>query len=168
MPEDPVRAGEGTDESIVVPVTEEEVVTGARPVTTGGVRVEKQVESRIRKLDIPLVHEEVEVKRVPVNRVVAEAPSPHKEGDVLIIPVVEEELIVTKRLVVKEEIHILKKRFQDRVVKEVELEREHAVVQRIDEQGRVVRTASEPVQSPPQPQPRRARSIVEKAFNPDR
>ena len=47
------------------------------------------------------------------------------------MPVVEEELVVTKRLVLKEEIHLIKKRTKDRVVKEVELGRERATVRRV-------------------------------------
>jgi hypothetical protein len=47
------------------------------------------------------------------------------------VPVVEEELVVTKRLVLKEEIHVIKRRTKDRVVKEVELGRERATVRRL-------------------------------------
>ena len=53
------------------------------------------------------------------------------------MPVVEEELVVTKRLVLKEEIHLIKKRMKDRVVKEVELGRERATVRRVNSQGNV-------------------------------
>jgi uncharacterized protein (TIGR02271 family) len=121
---------------VVVPVIEEEVVAGIRPVTTGGVRIEKHVETRSQKIEVPVVREEVEVRRVPVNRIVSELPATREEGDLLIVPVVEEELVVEKRLVLKEEIHIQKKRFKDDVVKEVEVKRERAAVQRLDEHGR--------------------------------
>jgi stress response protein YsnF len=43
---------------------------------------------------------------VPIGREVAQAPLPFEEGDTLIIPVVEERLIVEKRLVVVEEIRV--------------------------------------------------------------
>ena len=73
-----------------------------------------------------------------MNRVVTEAPGIRKRGNILIIPVVEEELVVTKRLVVREEIHVMKRRTKDRFVKEVALDRERAEVHRFDEHGRIV------------------------------
>jgi len=118
-------------DEVVVPVIEEELATGTRQVTTGAVRVEKRVEKRVRRVTAPALHEEVEIRRVPVNRVVTEAPKSRRQGNTVIVPVVEEELVVTKRLVLKEEIHLIKKRMKDRVVKEVELGRERATVRRV-------------------------------------
>jgi uncharacterized protein (TIGR02271 family) len=125
-------------EDVVIPVIEEEIAAGVKAVKTGAVRVDKHVEKRIRKLDTPLLHEDVEVRRVPVNRVVTEMPKPRRKGDTVIVPVVEEELVISKRLVLKEEIHMVKRRTKDRFVKEVELNRERAVVHRLDAEGRVL------------------------------
>src|SRR5947209_5726898 len=121
--EQPLHVNDERDD-VVIPVVEEEVVAGARPVKTGAVRVDKHVETRIRKIETPLLHEEVEIRRVPVNRVVNEVPPVRKKGDVIIVPVVEEELVVTKRLILKEEVHLLKRRTKDRYIKEVPLDRE--------------------------------------------
>ena len=57
-----------------------------------------------------LFSEEADVRRVPVNRVITEIPQTRQEGDVTIVPVVEEVLVVEKRLLLKEEIHIERKR----------------------------------------------------------
>jgi uncharacterized protein (TIGR02271 family) len=138
------------EQELVVPVIEEEVVAGAQPVKTGSVRVEKHVEKRTRRIETPLLHEDVEVRRVPVHRIVSEAPAIRKKGDTVIVPVVEEELVVTKRLVLKEEIHLIKRRGRDRFVKEVELNRERAEVRRLDADGRVV-----------DPPPVRRRSVLD-------
>jgi len=123
---------------IVIPIVEEEIVTGARPVKTGSVRVDKRVEKHVRKIDMPLLHEEVEVKRVPVNLVVTVAPQVRTEGDTTIVPIVEEELVVTKRLLLKEEIHLTRRRTRNRYVRDVELQRETAEVRRLDAAGRTV------------------------------
>ena len=147
MEEDRVPPDETED--VVIPVIEEEVAAGTRAVKTGSVRVDKHVEKRIRKIAAPLLHEDVEVRHVPVNRVVTEEPKVRKKGDTVIVPVVEEEIIVTKRLVLKEEIHLVKRRTKDRFVKEVELNRERAVVRRLDADGRVIDA------------PRRRRSILD-------
>jgi uncharacterized protein (TIGR02271 family) len=124
-------------DEVVVPVIEEEIATGVRAVKTGSVRVDKKVEKRVRRISAPMVHEDVEVRRVPINRVVDVAPKSRRQGDTVIVPVVEEELVVTKRLVLKEEIHLVKRRTRDRVVKEVEVGRERARVRRLDADGRV-------------------------------
>ncbi len=130
-------------DEVVVPVIEEELATGTRAVKTGSVRVEKQVEKRMRRVSAPMIHEDVEVRRVAINRVVDEAPKARRRGDTVIVPVVEEELVVTKRLVLKEEIHLVKRRTKDRVVKEVELGRERAKVRRLDADGRPLRMGAE-------------------------
>jgi len=133
-----------TEEKLVIPLVEEEVVAGAVPVKTGSVRVDKHVEKRIRTIETPLLHEDVEVKRVPVNRPVKEMPAVRKNGDTVIVPVVEEELVITKRLVLKEEIHLIKRRTRDRFVKEVELDRERAQIHRLDANGRAINKPARP------------------------
>jgi len=138
MNQDPEQVSQEEADDVVVPVIEEELQTGTRAVKTGSVRVDKHVEKRTRRVHAPLIHEDVEVRRVPVNRVVEQAPKARRHGDTVIVPVVEEELVVTKRLVLKEEIHLIKRRTKDRLVKEVELNRETAEVRRLDSEGRVI------------------------------
>jgi stress response protein YsnF len=81
-------------------------------------------------------------------------PPVRKKGGTVIVPVVEEELIVTKRLVLKEEIHLIKHSTKDRLVKEVELERERAEVRRLDAHGRVVDSHNERRSATPRPRRR--------------
>ncbi len=125
-------------EELVIPLMEEQLVAGTQEVKTGAVRVEKHVEQRVRRVDMPLVQEEVEVRRVAINRVVEEPPKVRRKGGTIIVPVVEEQMVVTKRLVLKEEIHLMKRRSRNRVVKDVTLERERAEVRRVDAEGREV------------------------------
>jgi len=125
-------------EDLVVPVIEEELAAGVKAVKTGAVRVEKHVEKRLRKVEGPLLHEDVEVRRVPVGRVVTEPPAVRRKGDTVIVPVVEEELVVTKRLVLKEEIHLIKRRTKERFAQQVEVNRERAEVHRLDADGRIL------------------------------
>jgi uncharacterized protein (TIGR02271 family) len=126
------------NDEVIVPVIEEELATGVRAVKTGAVRVDKRVDKRTRRISAPILHEDVEVRRVPINRVVDEAPKSRRRGDTIIVPVVEEELVVTKRLILKEEIHLVKRRTKGRVVKEVELGRERARVRRLGPDGQPI------------------------------
>ncbi|MBC8077906.1 MAG: YsnF/AvaK domain-containing protein [Chloroflexales bacterium] len=93
-------------EALVVPVLEETLDVQKRTVATGVVRVHKTVREREEVIDEPLLREQVDVERVGINQVVAQAPEVRREGDVLIIPVLEEVLVVEKRLLLKEEIRI--------------------------------------------------------------
>jgi uncharacterized protein (TIGR02271 family) len=56
-----------------------------------------------------LSHDEVEIERVPMNRTLSQLPSVRLEGSTTIIPVVEEVVVVEKKLVLVEEIHVRRK-----------------------------------------------------------
>jgi len=124
-----------------VPVMEEELVTGTRRVTTGSVRVRKKVHRLHRTVDIPTVRDVVDVTRRAINQVVTEMPRVREEGDLLIIPVVEEEIVVTKRLVLKEEVYIRRRQERTNATKDVTLGREVATVERLDAEGAVINTS---------------------------
>lgn len=66
--------------------------------------------SREVNLDERLFADEVAVERVPVNRIVDQMPETRQDGDVLIVPVVEEVLTIQKRLLLKEEVRIQRRR----------------------------------------------------------
>ena len=134
---------EKTQESSV-PVIEEELVTGTHAVKTGSVRVRKEVERIQKNVEMPVVRDVVKVSRIPMNRVVTAPPAVREEGDILIVPVVEEEVVIEKRLVLKEEIHIHRRRTKGPVTKAVTLDREHATIERLDSEGNVIATSKPP------------------------
>jgi stress response protein YsnF len=74
--------------------------------------------------------ESVEVTRVPIDRMVDIAPEVRTEGDVTIVPVVEEVLVVEKRLLLKEELHIRRRVETETVEVPVTLRKQRAVVER--------------------------------------
>lgn len=118
-------------EETVIPVVAEEVEVGKRTVERGRVRVRKGVETREEEVAIPLVREEVEVERVPINRPVDAPPQPRREGDVWIVPVLEEVLVVEKRLMLKEELRITRRRVEGTARERVTLRTETATVVRV-------------------------------------
>jgi uncharacterized protein (TIGR02271 family) len=122
--------------ALVVPVAQEELRVGTRRVDTGrGVRIRKTVSEHTRQLDQVLLGESVEVRRVPVDRVVAlaDAPSTRQEGDTLIVPVLEEILVVEKRVRIKEELHIIRSTHQHAWTGSVNLRTEQVAVERFDD-----------------------------------
>ncbi|HWD00617.1 MAG TPA: YsnF/AvaK domain-containing protein [Candidatus Sulfopaludibacter sp.] len=126
------------EDDIVVPVIQEELAAGTRRIKTGSIRVDKHVDRKTRKIAVPLVHDDVEVRRVALNRVIDKIPPIRREGGTVIVPVVEEELVITKRLILKEEVHLIRRRTRQRSLKEVEVEKERADVRRLDAHGRVI------------------------------
>jgi len=94
------------EQSLVLPVIEETVKVQTRELLAGTVEIRKTVHERTEVIDEPLHTQEVEVERVAVNRYV-DAPVPVRhEGDTMIIPLLEEVLVVEKRLLLREEVHV--------------------------------------------------------------
>lgn len=118
------------DEELVVPLVDETLKVEKRSVETGRVRVSTVVETRQEWVEQSLEREEVSVERVPVNRAVdaADPPSVRQEGDVLVIPILEE--VIEKRLVLKEELRIRKRTIVEHVEEPVTLRSERAVIER--------------------------------------
>ena len=124
-------ASERTDE-MVIPVAEERLKVRKRRVDGATVRVTKEVHEEEQVVDEPLFSEEVDVRRVRVDRVV-DAPEPiRSEGDTTVIPLYEEVLVVEKRLVLTEELHVTRQRVERREPQRVTLRRESASVERLE------------------------------------
>jgi uncharacterized protein (TIGR02271 family) len=123
-------------ENVTIPVVREEVVVGTREVERGGVRVHKRVEEREETAAQPTQREDVEVERVPIGRAIEAAPEVRQEGDTLIIPVIEEMLVVQKQLVLKEEIRITKRRYTETEEVRVVLREEQVDIEQLDETDR--------------------------------
>jgi uncharacterized protein (TIGR02271 family) len=116
----------------VIPVLEEKLEVRKRR-TRKGVRVRKSVQERAVTVDEPEVHQEVEVTRVPVGRVVDGPMDSYAEGDTTVIPVVEEEIVVQKRWVLREEVRIAKRGVTRHAPKRVVLRSESAHIEPLDD-----------------------------------
>ncbi len=121
-----------SDDTRVIPVIEETLDVQKRQVETGGVRIIKVVHEREEVVNVPRVREEVTVERVTLNRLVDTPVSMRQEGDTLIIPLLEEVVVMEKRLMVKEELRITKRRIEEQASQQVTLRREEVVVERLD------------------------------------
>ena len=116
-------------ETIAIPLVEERLRVGAKATETGRVRVRTVTEAREEIAAADLRREEVEVERVPRNEEVAAPPPVREEGDVTIVPVVEERLVVEKKLFVVEEIRLRRKTVVEREEMPVTVRTQRAVVQ---------------------------------------
>jgi len=89
-----------------IPVVEERARVDKQVVERAVVRISTSIKQSEHVIAEPLRHEEVEIRRVAVNKEVDAMPSVRQEGDVLVIPVVEERAVLVKRLVLVEELHV--------------------------------------------------------------
>ena len=80
----------------------------------------------------------VKVTRVPVDQPVSVVPEVRTENGVTIVPVLEEVLVIEKRLILKEEVHIQHEVSQETVELPVTLRKQRAIAERFDAQGRPI------------------------------
>ncbi|MBA1291649.1 YsnF/AvaK domain-containing protein [Pseudomonas japonica] len=99
---------ETTRGASAIPVVEEVLTLSKRKIHTGTVRIEKTVESRDYLITESLRRETAAVERFPCDTEVDpnNPPQVRTENGVTIIPVLEEVLVVEKRLILKEELHV--------------------------------------------------------------
>ena len=117
----------------VIPVLDERLRVSRRSRETGrATRVRKRVRERLETLDLATQREAVHVERVPIDRPVAGPLASREEGDVLVIPVVEQRLVVRTEWVLREEIRITRRRHVERERRTVPLRTEVAIVERRD------------------------------------
>jgi uncharacterized protein (TIGR02271 family) len=130
---DAVRDARG----LVIPVVEERLEVARERVETGRVRISKSVESREVVVDDPLKRETVRVEHVPINQVVTgDVPQVREEGDVTVIPILEERVVTRTELVLVEEVRIHRDHSEYNDPQRVTLRKEVVAVERFDEDGR--------------------------------
>ena len=121
-------------EQEAIPLVEEKLSVGIREVETGRVRIRTLVDEHVELARADLSRETVEVERVPVGREIDALPPVREEGDTLIVPVVEEVLVVEKRLWLREEVRLTRTRTVEPFEAPVTLRRTEAVVERSENQ----------------------------------
>lgn len=119
------------DETVTIPVIAESLRLTRALRETGRVRIHKQVQERQELVDLPLLRETAEVTRVPVNRRV-DGPVPLRhDGDTTIIPILEEVLVVEKRWILREELHVRVHRAEHHEPRVVSLRSEQVTVENL-------------------------------------
>jgi uncharacterized protein (TIGR02271 family) len=114
------------EDELRVQRTEEELIAGTRQREAGSIRVRKRVRTDRERIEVPTRHEEVSVERVPVE---GEASEAEIGADEVVVPVTEEEIVVHKRPVIKEEVRIRKDVVEDTEVVEEDVRREEVEVE---------------------------------------
>jgi uncharacterized protein (TIGR02271 family) len=118
-------------DDIVVPLHEEAISVEKKRTATGRLRISTVTHQRDVPIDEVLTQENIEVERISINKPVDRVPSVREEGDTLIIPVVEENLVVERRLILKEEVRVRRIRTTERHHEHVTVRKQEAVITRI-------------------------------------
>ena len=114
------------EDELRVQRTEEELVAGTTEREAGQLKVRKRVRTDRERIEVPTRHEEVSVERVPVE---GDATEAEIGDDEVVVPVTEEEVVVGKRAVAKEEVRVRKDVVEDTETVEEDVRREEVDVE---------------------------------------
>jgi uncharacterized protein (TIGR02271 family) len=116
-------------EERVIELHEEQLVADKQLRDLGEIIVRTEMDTLPARLEVEAVREEVEVVHEPVGEAVSERGEPWEEDGVLIVPVYEEQLVVSKRLVLRERLRVRRIRTTERQLFEDTVRRERLVVE---------------------------------------
>jgi uncharacterized protein (TIGR02271 family) len=125
--------GRDGNSQLVIPVIQETASVHKEIIETGKVRVRKKVREERAMVNLPIINESYDITRVPAHSV-HDTPPPamRYEGEVMIIPVVKEITVMTKRYEVVEEVRITRRLTETPLMQEVTLRSEEVEVDRIE------------------------------------
>jgi uncharacterized protein (TIGR02271 family) len=128
----------GLQEDLKVQRSEEEARAGVREREAGSVSARKSVNTEREVVRVPKRREEIDIERVPVEGEAREAAGATEADigeDEVVLQVFEEEVVVTKRVVLKEEIRLRKRVAWDEEIVEVDLRKEEVEIDDSTDRG---------------------------------
>jgi uncharacterized protein (TIGR02271 family) len=128
---EPGSSAANLDDDVKLTLAAEELVVGKEAIETGRLRVTKQTHTREAVVDENLLSERAEIETIPIGRQILEMPSIRQEGETTIIPIVEEVLHTERRLILKEEVRITRRRTTEQFHDRVTLRYQEAVISRV-------------------------------------
>jgi len=139
------RPASARDETVILPMIGEVAKVSKVEVETGRLEVNKSVEQRVETVETPTTRERYVVERCWINELVESGSrtAVRQEGDTTIFPILEEVVVVEKRLVLKEELRVTKVLTQSHSTQTVMLRTERADVTRHDTEAQAARTGNE-------------------------
>lgn len=124
----------GKHDPKVIPVIEEKLRIDKEKVETGRFKITKKVHEEEVTENVSVSEENVTIKRKDINEYVDSAPpATRQEGDCTIISVVKEVLVVEKKLMLVEEIHVTKHRTESSTPVKDTLRKEEVSVTKTDD-----------------------------------
>jgi uncharacterized protein (TIGR02271 family) len=139
-PRDPARQvadapASGMEETL--DLREEQLVAHTELLEIGEITVRTEFDDVPGRLEVDACREEIVIEHEPVGQVVSERDQPSEKNGVLVMAVYEEQLVVVKRLVLKERLHIRRVATTERQLFEETLRRERLVIEDPQRTGRI-------------------------------
>lgn len=125
------------EEDLRVQRNEEELNAATRAREAGQLRVRKNVRTDRERFPVSKKREEVRIERAPVEGEAREVPDAEIGEDEIVVQVFEEEVVVSKRVVLKEEIRLRKEVIEEEAIVEEDVRREEVEIDDIDPGGRL-------------------------------
>jgi uncharacterized protein (TIGR02271 family) len=116
---------------------EEQLVAHKELVEIGEISVRTELDQVSGRLEVDAQREEIVVEHEPVGQIVSAREEPSEQNGVLVLPVYEEQLVVSKRLILKERLHVRRVTATERVLFEDTLLRERLVIEDPQHTGHV-------------------------------
>lgn len=127
----------------VIPLVEETLRVDKREVETGRVRIRTLTDERTELARADLTRTIVDVERVPVGRDINAIPPIRDVDGKMIIPIVSEELVVSRKLVLVEELHITSRSKTETFEEPVTLRSQRAEIDRDSRASQDVRATAD-------------------------
>ena len=125
----PEKSGAGKNDQRLT-LAEEKLEVSKQRVSDGQVRVTRRVTRHEEKIALLLTQQRAEIERIPKSERLTTMPEIREENGVIIVPIVEEEVEIVRRLVLKEELHIRTVVSQVPLEQVVTLKKQHAQIDR--------------------------------------
>jgi stress response protein YsnF len=130
----------------VLPIVEEELQVGKRRIESERIQVRMLTDLAEELVRQELAGEHLEVERVPMDLLIepgSDLPRIRTEGSVTIFPVLEEVVVVEKRLRLKEEVRITKRVTTETTETPITVRKQRAIVERLNSEGEPVTEAKD-------------------------
>jgi stress response protein YsnF len=124
--------------STVLPIVEEELQVGKRRIESERIQVRMRTDLAEELVRQELAGEHLEVERVPIDLLIepgSDLPRIRTEGSVTIFPVLEEVVVVEKRLRLKEEVRITKLVTTETTETSITVRKQRAIIERLNSEG---------------------------------
>lgn len=141
--QDPATRAKSSEANDTIEIVEEVAVLSKRTVATGTLSVRTVTETFDEEVSADLSSSQAIVDRVAIDRIVDEVPQTRTEGDVTIVPVFEEVLVVERRIRLVEELHIRHETTSQSVRLPVAVRRQRAVVERLPADSQTITQPNE-------------------------
>src|SRR4051812_30831887 len=116
-----------------IPVIKEEVEVEKKVIEKARVQLSKTVDEETETLNLPVMNEEVRIERIPINKIMDKAPEPVRyEDETMIIPVLREVAVIEKKILLVEEIRVIKTKIHSETTQEISLRKENIKIERFE------------------------------------